>query len=80
MVFSPTVRRFALLLETDPEFDLRFPSFYAPATRRRVSAGPPCLPHLFEGEAEGFIIRNSSSPASGRALEKIIEFVHQQVR
>ena len=35
---------------------------------------------LFEGEAEGFIIRNSSSPASGRALEKIIEFVHQQVR
>lgn len=35
---------------------------------------------LFEGEAEGFIIRNSSSPASGRGLEKIIEFVHQQVR
>ena len=35
---------------------------------------------LFEGEAEGFVIRNSSSPASGQALEKIIEFVHQQAR
>ncbi|HEV8718355.1 MAG TPA: alpha/beta hydrolase [Candidatus Binatia bacterium] len=35
---------------------------------------------LSEGEAEGFIIRNSSSPAAGRALEKIIEFVHQQAR
>ncbi len=35
---------------------------------------------LFEGEAEGFIIRKPSSPASGQALEKIIAFVHQQVR
>jgi len=35
---------------------------------------------LFEGEAEGFIIRKPASPASGRALEKIIEFVHQQVQ
>jgi acetyl esterase len=35
---------------------------------------------LFEGEAEGFIIRHPSSPAAGRALEKITEFVHQQVR
>jgi acetyl esterase/lipase len=35
---------------------------------------------LFEGEAEGFINRNPSSPAAGQAMEKIIEFVHQQVR
>jgi acetyl esterase/lipase len=35
---------------------------------------------LFEGEAEGFIIRNQSSPAAVQALEKIIEFVHKQVR
>jgi acetyl esterase len=35
---------------------------------------------LFEGEAEGFIIRKPSSPASAQALEKIIQFVHRQVR
>ncbi len=35
---------------------------------------------LYEGEAEGFIIRKPASPASGQALEKIITFVHQQVR
>jgi len=35
---------------------------------------------LYEGEAEGFIIRKPSSPASARGLEKIIQFVHQQVR
>jgi len=35
---------------------------------------------LFEGEAEGFIIRKPSSPASGQATQKIIEFVHRQVR
>jgi acetyl esterase len=35
---------------------------------------------LYEGEAEGFVIRKPSSPASGQALEKIIAFVHQQVR
>jgi acetyl esterase/lipase len=34
---------------------------------------------LFEGEAEGFIARNPGSPAAGRAIEKIIEFVHKQV-
>ncbi len=32
---------------------------------------------LFAGEAEGFVIRNASSPASAQALEKIIEFVHR---
>jgi acetyl esterase/lipase len=35
---------------------------------------------MYEGEAEGFIIRKPASPASARALEKIIKFVHQQVR
>jgi acetyl esterase len=34
---------------------------------------------LFEGEAEGFVIRNPSSPASAQALEKIIAFVHRQL-
>jgi acetyl esterase len=43
-------------------------------------AGGQVQLELFEGEAEGFVIRNSSSPASGQALEKIIEFVHQQAR
>jgi acetyl esterase/lipase len=35
---------------------------------------------MYEGEAEGFIIRRPSSPASTQALKKIIAFVHQQVR
>jgi acetyl esterase/lipase len=35
---------------------------------------------IYEGEAEGFVIRKPQSPASARALEKIIQFVHQQVR
>src|SRR5262249_24781187 len=43
-------------------------------------AGGQVQLELFEGEAEGFAIRNSSSPASGQAQEKIIEFVHQQAR
>jgi acetyl esterase len=34
---------------------------------------------LYDGEAEGFIIRRPSSPASVRAIEKIIEFVHEQL-
>ena len=34
---------------------------------------------LFEGEAEGFITRNSNSPNAGRAMEKIIDFVHRQL-
>ena len=34
---------------------------------------------LYEGEAEGFIIRNPSSSASEEALEKIITFIHAQV-
>jgi acetyl esterase/lipase len=34
---------------------------------------------LFEGEAEGFITRNSNSPNAARAIEKIIGFVHKQL-
>ncbi len=34
---------------------------------------------LFQGEAEGFIGRNSNSPNSARAMEKIIDFVHRQL-
>lgn len=34
---------------------------------------------LFEGEAEGFVGRNASSPNAARAVERIIEFVHKQV-
>ena len=35
---------------------------------------------LFEGEDGGFINRNPSSPAAAQAMEKIIDFVHQQLR
>ncbi len=34
---------------------------------------------LFEGEAEGFVGRNSQSPNASRAIEKIIDFVHRQL-
>jgi acetyl esterase len=33
---------------------------------------------LYEGEGQAFVTRNASSPAAGKALEKIIAFVHQQ--
>ena len=48
-------------------------------TQYRKAGGQVDL-ELYEGEAEGFIIRKPESPASARALEKIIHFVHQQVR
>jgi len=35
---------------------------------------------LFEGEGQGFIMRKPGSPASNRAIELIIEFVHKQMR
>jgi len=35
---------------------------------------------LFEGEGQGFIMRKTGSPASNRALDKIVEFVHKQIR
>ncbi len=48
-------------------------------TQYRQAGGQVEL-ELFEGEAEGFIIRKPSSPASGQALKKIVAFVHQQLR
>ena len=35
---------------------------------------------LFDGEGQGFIMRKAGSPASNRAIELIIEFVHKQFR
>ena len=35
---------------------------------------------LFDGEGQGFIMRKVGSPASNRALEMIVEFVHKQIR
>jgi acetyl esterase len=35
---------------------------------------------LFEGMAEGFIIRKPDAPASAQAIEKIIAFVHEHIR
>jgi acetyl esterase/lipase len=35
---------------------------------------------LFDGEGQGFIMRKAGSPASDRALEMIVEFVHKQIR
>lgn len=48
-------------------------------TQYRKAGGHVRL-EMFEGEAEGFIIRRPSSPASARALDTIIDFVHQQLR
>ena len=44
-----------------------------------LKAGGHLELELFEGEAEGFIGRNSSSPNAARAIEKIIDFVHRQI-
>ncbi len=35
---------------------------------------------LFDGEGQGFIMRKAGSPASNRAIETIVEFVHKQIR
>ena len=35
---------------------------------------------LYEGEGQAFITRNPTSPNAARAAEKIIEFVHKQIR
>jgi acetyl esterase/lipase len=35
---------------------------------------------LFDGEGQGFIMRKAGSPASNRAIELIVEFVHKQLR
>lgn len=35
---------------------------------------------MIEGEGQGFIMHKAGSPASNRAIEMIIEFVHRQIR
>jgi acetyl esterase len=35
---------------------------------------------LFEGEGQGFIMRKAGSPASNRAIERIVEFTHKHLR
>ena len=35
---------------------------------------------LFDGEGQGFIMRKAGSPASNRALEMIVDYVHKQIR
>jgi acetyl esterase/lipase len=35
---------------------------------------------LFDGEGQGFIMRKAGAPASNRAIDLIIEFVHKQLR
>ncbi|MGE0821109.1 MAG: alpha/beta hydrolase [Candidatus Binatia bacterium] len=47
-------------------------------TQYRKAGGAVQL-ELFEGEAEGFPIRNPTSPTSRQAVEKIIAFVHAQL-
>src|SRR5881628_258289 len=46
--------------------------------RYRAAGGEVEL-ELFEGEAEGFAVRNPTSPAATRAAEKIVEFVHKRI-
>ena len=55
-----------------PDLD-RFVAYY------RKAGGTVDLA-LYDGEAEGFIIRKPAAPASAKAMEKIIAFVHQQLR
>jgi acetyl esterase/lipase len=45
----------------------------------RKAAGVVDL-ELFDGEGQGFIMRKAGSPASNRALDLIVEFVHKQIR
>ena len=42
-------------------------------------AGGAVTLKLYEGVAEGFIIRKPSAPASNQAMAEIIDFVHQQM-
>ncbi len=35
---------------------------------------------LFDGEGQGFIMRKAGAPASNRALDLIVEFVHKQIK
>ncbi len=36
--------------------------------------------HLFEGMGEAFITNNPASPAARSAIDRIIEFVHREMR
>jgi acetyl esterase/lipase len=36
--------------------------------------------HLFDGVGEAFITNDPTSPASLSAIDKIIEFVHREIR
>ncbi len=42
-------------------------------------AGGRVALELYEGEGQAFITRNSSSPNAAKAIDKIIEFVHQEI-
>ncbi len=46
--------------------------------RYRAAGGAVEL-ELYEGEAEGFVNRNPTSPGARQAIEKIVEFVHKQI-
>lgn len=48
-------------------------------TQYRKAGGQVDL-ELYEGEGQAFINRNPKAPAAARAVEKIIEFVHKQIR
>ena len=54
-----------------PDLD-RFVTYYR-------KAGGQVELELLEGEADGFLNRNPTSPASRRAIDTIIEFVHKQL-
>ena len=43
------------------------------------SAGGEVELELYDGEAEGFVKKSPSSPASQRAIARIIEFVHKRI-
>ena len=42
-------------------------------------AGGRVALELYEGEGQAFITRNSSSPNASKAIDKIMEFVHQEI-
>ncbi|MBI2228755.1 MAG: alpha/beta hydrolase [Deltaproteobacteria bacterium] len=42
-------------------------------------AGGRVALQLYEGEGQAFITRNSASPNASKAIDKIIEFVHQEI-
>jgi acetyl esterase len=83
----------ALALERGERVDLR-PALYVQGAEDAVhprvdldrfvasyrKAGGHLELELLEGESEGFVARNPSGPAATRAIRKIIEFVHEQVR